>query len=66
VPAAKSAGSSEPFRTFDEFTEFGPRSAALTWPFLICFDLTLFFGSVAAYAPPPSAMNKASVAMTFE
>lgn len=33
---------------------------------LSCFEPTLFAGSrVAAYAPPPSAMNKASVAVTF-
>jgi hypothetical protein len=33
---------------------------------LICFAPTLFLGSlIAAYAPPPSAMKTAIVAITF-
>ena len=38
---------------------------AVTAPFLICFGPTLFFGSPAATAAPPRAMNKANDAITF-
>jgi hypothetical protein len=52
----KSPARSDPFFTFDEFTAFA----------FSCVDPTLFLGNLsAAYAPPPSATNKANVATTF-
>ncbi len=61
LPATTAFGASLPLVTAAFFS-----FAAVTAPRLSCLVPTLFLGSPAATAAPPSAMNRAIVAMTLE
>jgi hypothetical protein len=66
VLSLMSAPVNEPRATFDPFTALFLIFARTTALFLSCVGPTLLAGNaVAAYAPPLSATNSASVEVTF-